>query len=95
MTDQPPTAGKPAFAPASRPRFIVAEISKSWPESPAEVLTTEAMRDPPRLLAQRFERAINHNWEQGYRLIDWKLSQIGDPAASMTEIIIAIFELNH
>ena len=75
----------------TEPRFIVAEITKNWPES-GEILTTEAMRNPPRLLAQRFEACINHNWEKGYRLVSWKLSQIGDIEVCYIETIIAVFE---
>jgi hypothetical protein len=66
-------------------RFIVAELCKNWPEDPAGPTGGYT-------LAQLFERAINHNWERGYRLIDWKLSRVSPPPA-FNETIIAIFEL--
>ena len=68
------------------PHFIVAEISKNWPESPPK----PGMR---RLLAERFEDAINNNWKRGYRLVDWKLDRIHDVEANtLNETIIAVFE---
>lgn len=62
-------------------KFIVAEISKSWKEG-------DKVAD---LLSYKFETVINHNEERGYRLSDWKLSQVcnGD---IFTETIIAIFQ---
>jgi len=62
-------------------RFIVAEVSKSW----------EAGTAAADILSQKFERVINYNQSRGYRLSEWKFSQVcnGDV---FTETIIAIFE---
>ena len=62
-------------------KFIVAEASKSWV---AGMLPTET-------LSQRFEAIINLNHNRGYKLTDWKLSQVCNDAV-LTETIIAIFE---
>lgn len=63
-------------------KFIVAEITKNWTK-------TTAVTD---LLCQRFETAINHNAERGYKLIDWKITSTQNDTV-LTETIIAIFEL--
>jgi hypothetical protein len=68
-------------------RFIVAEVSKNWPEND-DVW--------PRLLAERFEAVINTNWARGYRLVDWRLDRLmkesPDGTLLMNETIIAVFE---
>ncbi len=61
--------------------FIVAEISKTW--------TSKTIAE--NLLSQQFEQVINKNHERGYKLKDWKLSQVITDG-SFTETIIAIFE---
>lgn len=68
-------------------RFIVAEISKNWPEQ----YTEPGM---PRLLAQRFEAVLNRNAARGYHLVDWRLDRLLNPsdASQLNETIIAIFE---
>lgn len=64
------------------PKFIVAEVTKNWtPETPVSDL-----------LSQRFELVINTNFQRGYKLIDWKVSQTSNQNV-LTETIIAIFEL--
>jgi hypothetical protein len=65
-------------------RFIVAEISKNWPEIPEP--------DMRRLLAERFEDVINNNWKRGYRLLSWKLNRSFVDRNTLNETIIAIFE---
>lgn len=63
-------------------QFIVAEVSKTW------------IRDKPReagLLSHKFELVINTNDTRGYKLTDWKLSQVATEN-ELTETIIAIFE---
>lgn len=62
-------------------KFIVAEVTKSWVPG-SEVAN---------ILSQQFEAIINTNLSRGYKLSDWKLSQLcnGDV---FTETIIAIFE---
>lgn len=78
-------------------RFIVAEISKNWPESELDAVAwnrgevNEAgLR---RLLSERFEEVINTNHARGYKLTDWKLSRWHDRQRdTLNETIIAIFE---
>lgn len=70
-------------------RFIVAEISKNWPEQHDE-------RGMRRLLAERFEDVIDTNHERGYRLVDWKLDRFHweqDGETHLNETIVAVFEL--
>jgi hypothetical protein len=66
-------------------RFIVAEVSKSWPNDD----------DTP--LCVLFERIINHNALRSYILHSWKLDRMIGPAtdggSAINETIIAIFEL--
>jgi hypothetical protein len=61
-------------------RFIVAEVSKNWPE------------EQPRLLGQLFEEVINTNWQRGYTLVSWKLHRFSPQSGLMNETIIAVFE---
>jgi hypothetical protein len=70
-------------------KFIVAEISKNWPEENTE--DTSRMRPH---LGERFEDVINNNLERGYRLISWKLDRrlIGEELEYLNETIIAVFE---
>jgi hypothetical protein len=65
-------------------KFIVAEVSKNWPE--------EDIPGMRRLLAQRFEDVINHNHARGYRLDSWRLDRFSPEPGTMNETIIAIFE---
>lgn len=66
-------------------RFIVAEVSKNWPEEPLD--------GQPRYLAQRFEKVINDNWQRGYRLVDWKFSRLLSQSQNhVNETIVAVFE---
>jgi len=86
-----------------RQRFIVAEISKNWPEAAMEEAFwgahPDAIRAPNgmrRLLAERFEDVISTNHERGYALKDWKYSRVvtGTPLnPEYNETIIAVFEL--
>ena len=64
-------------------RFIVAEISKNWPEAPG---------DNSRILSQRFEAVIAHNLERGYILHSFQFHQLMTDASSMNETIVAVFE---
>jgi hypothetical protein len=68
-------------------RYIVAEVSKNWPE------------EQPRLLAELFEEIINTNWHRGYRLHSWKLHRFTPPPTAtaegivqLNETIVAVFE---
>lgn len=61
--------------------FIVAEVSKSW-------VRGQEVAD---LLSQKFEAVLNFNDQRGYKLIDWKLSQVSNGDV-FTETIIAIFQ---
>jgi len=92
--------------PMTAQRFIVAEISKNWPEPAMEEAfwgahpdATHAPNGMRRLLSERFEEVINRNLEHGYRLSDWRYSRIDvtvPPDAAQREInetIIAVFEL--
>ncbi len=63
-------------------RFIVAEVSKNWPDPDAQ----------PDVLAMRFEIIVNSNWERGYRLISFTLSQVVARPGQLNETIIAVFE---
>jgi hypothetical protein len=62
-------------------RYIVAEVSKNWPE------------EQPKLLAELFEDIINTNWERGYKLLSWQLHRFSPQADQINETIIAVFEL--
>jgi hypothetical protein len=62
--------------------FIVAEVSKNWPQP----------RDSDELiLAERFEMVINRNLARGYRLHSWRLDRHTDNEV-LNETIIAVFE---
>ena len=88
-------------------RFIVAEISKNWPEPAMEEAFWGAHPDAPRapngmrrLLAERFEEVINTNYARGYELKDWKYSRLvtddypeSGSSPRYNETIIALFEL--
>ena len=63
--------------------FIVAEVSKNWPEQDDEL-------GMPRLLSQRFERVINVNWSRGYKLQSWQLNRLVSQDA-INETIVAVF----
>lgn len=64
-------------------KYIVAEVTKNWTK---ETLVSD-------LLSQKFERVINVNFERGYKLTEWKISQVFSPTTdTFTETIIAIFE---
>jgi hypothetical protein len=65
-------------------KFIVAEISKNWPE--------EDIPGMRRLLAERFEDVIAHNLARGYRLHSWRLDRFSLEPGTLNETIIAVFE---
>lgn len=67
----------------TEPKFIVAEVSKGWIDG--------CHAGELSILSQRFEEVINVNWERGYRLVDWRLSQLCN-GNEMTETIIAVFK---
>ncbi len=67
----------------ARPRFIVAEVSKNWPDQSSA----------PDILAERFEVIVNSNWERGYRLVSFTHNQVMTGTDRMNETIIAVFEL--
>jgi hypothetical protein len=64
--------------------FIVAEISKNWPE--------DNIPGVRRLLSERFEDVINHNRARGYRLDSWRLDRFSPEPGTLNETIIAVFE---
>ena len=64
-------------------RFIVAEVTKNW----------EPGTPPIDLISQKFEAVINVNAERGYKLTDWKYNTVTNGEV-LTELILAIFELN-
>jgi hypothetical protein len=81
----------------SAERFIVAELSKNWPEDQADLEcwnfgqpNNNGLR---RFLAQRFEDVLNHNAARGYKLVDWKFDRSWSRNGLLNETIIAIFEL--
>lgn len=61
--------------------FIVAEISKNWPD------------EQPVLLSEMFEKCINFNLKRGYKLHSWRLGRVGD-SGQINETIIAVFQLS-
>jgi hypothetical protein len=63
--------------------FIVAEVSKNWPENDHDGM--------PRLLSERFEAVIERNLQRGYRLHSWRLSQWSPEPGYLNETIIAVF----
>jgi len=65
-------------------RFIVAEVTKNWERG------TTSTAD---LISHKFEAVINVNAERGYKLIEWKYNTVIYEDI-LTELIIAIFELN-
>jgi hypothetical protein len=68
--------------------FIVAEISKNWPDEFAPGMRW--------LLAERFEDVINANYARGYALYSWKLSRLADAeTGALNETIIAVFRRRH
>lgn len=83
----------PLESPAATPqqgRLIVAECSKTW--SAADRLTEAS---PSHLLAHNFEHVLNVNEARGYRLVDWRFSQVAIPdqfGGQLVETIVAIFE---
>ena len=64
------------------PRFIVAEVSKTW---------TNPEERSPELLSQRFEHIINVNHERGYALRSWQPTQNMESGV-LVETIVAVFE---
>jgi len=60
--------------------FIVAEISKNWPE------------EEPGLLSERFEAVIETNRLRGYRLHSFQLNRWSPEPGKLNETIIAVFE---
>lgn len=68
---------------APPPRFIAGELSKNW--RAGEPASTTG------LISQQFEGLINHNFQRGYKLHSFSLSQTTD-GADLNETIIAVFE---
>ena len=99
---------KPSLSPSPEQieaqRFIVAEISKNWPEPAMEEAFWGAHPDAERapngmrrLLSERFEEVIERNWSRGYRLQSWKYSRLisAHPhhgSEHYNETIVAVFE---
>jgi hypothetical protein len=63
------------------PEFIVAEVSKNWPDPEAF----------PYILCRRFEEVIAHNRQRGYLLHSFSLHRLMTGPKSMNETIIAVF----
>jgi len=63
-------------------RWIVAEVSKNWPEEGFAGQT----------LGQLFELVIERNHQRGYRLHSWKLDRWSPEPGKLNECIIAVFE---
>ena len=62
------------------PEFIVAEVSKNWPE------------ESPGLLSERFEEVIETNRLRGYVLHTFALDRTPSPQGdALNETIIAVF----
>jgi hypothetical protein len=80
------------------PVFIVAEISKNWPEA----ICTEGHLPPFKdcaacaeretLLSQRFEHVIEVNRRRGYILVSFQLNRMVPQRGQLNETIIAVFE---
>ncbi len=76
-----------------RPRFIVSEVSVTWPRNPPA-----GGNEPDPAISKWFERTLNHNAQRGYELVDWKLSRVyhpsptGDGTPCVNETIIAVFK---
>jgi hypothetical protein len=64
-------------------RFVVAEVSKNWPEG-------EGDEGPP--LSYLFEEVIEHNLRRRYRLHSFQLHRLMTGPNSLNETIIAVFE---
>ena len=71
-------------------RFIVAEISKNWPD-PKWAGVLDAVRRKA-LLASRFEEVIAKNLERGYLLHSFQFHRLMTGLERMNETIIAVFE---
>lgn len=66
-------------------RYVVAEVTKKWPQYGVVDLDT---------LAQKFEEAIEYYAFRGYRLESWKMSgSESSDGGSGSETIVAVFEL--
>lgn len=61
--------------------FIVAEVSKTWPEKP---------EDGNDIVSQRFQLVIQRNLRRGYSLHSWSLST-GYANNHVVETIVAVF----
>jgi hypothetical protein len=76
------------------PRFIVAEVSKTW--------QGELEADPSDTIAARFQLVLGVNAKRGYTLHSWRFVQTLNPLAAhdcagtiaptLTETIVAVFE---
>jgi hypothetical protein len=64
--------------------FIVAEISKNWPDP--------GMVQPGGFLAAQFEHVIRVNHQRGYRLHSFQLHRLWMGPDRMNETVIAVFE---
>ncbi len=67
----------------NQPEFIVAEVSKNWPD-PAAVEAKD-------FLATRFEHAIAFNLDRGYVLHSFCVHRLLTEPGHMNETIIAVF----
>jgi hypothetical protein len=73
---------RPDQAPrAVNAEFIVAEVSKNWPDPSAD----------PSFLCHKFEEVIAFNWERGYVLHSFDLNRYQVSPGVMNETIIAVF----
>lgn len=64
--------------------FIVGEVSKNWRNG-------EEVTPGSGLLAQQFERMLNHNLGRGYRLLSFQIHRMMVSPEEMNETIIAVF----
>lgn len=67
------------------PPFIVAEISKNWTNG-AEAVPGSG------LLAEQFERIINHHAARGYRLLQFQIVRLMTGDGELNETLVAVFE---
>lgn len=63
--------------------FIVAEISKNWPDPAAQT--------PKDYLCGQFEEVIEANRRRGYELHSWSFNRIILPGAVLNETVVAVF----
>jgi hypothetical protein len=68
----------------AKPRFIVAEISKTWVKEETDVNVQETV-------SCRFELVIAHNLSRGYLLHSWRFAAT-TIQGFLVETIVAVFE---